>query len=101
MYDPQRLKFYVERRIQTTMIGALARIENNLGYLWGHNKPESEPLTDKENEFLDMWEYLRNDILNYGNAQIRKLYEDFHKYGGVFKNNYTYKFPMIKKDEDK
>ena len=101
MYDPQRLKFHMERRIQTTMIGALARIEKSFGYLWGHQKLESELLTDKENEFLDLWDYLRNDILNYGNAQIRKLNDDFHKYGGVFKNRYTYKFPMIKKDEDK
>lgn len=101
MYDPQRLKFHVERRIQTTMIGALARIEENLGYLWGHHKPESEPLTEKESQFLDVWDYLRNDILNYGNAQIRKLNDDFHRYGGVFKNKYSYKFPVIKKDQDK
>lgn len=101
MYDPQRLRFYVEKRIQTTMIGALARIEENLGYLWGHKKEESEPLTQKEEEFLDLWEYLRNDILNYGNSQIRKAKEDFHKYGGVFKNNYSYKFPVIKEKDEK
>jgi hypothetical protein len=100
MYNPERLKFYVEKRIQTTMIGALARIEENLGYLWGHKKPETEPLTNKEQEFLDLWEYLRNDILNYGNAQIRKSKEDFYKYGGVFKSQYSYKFPMIKKEDE-
>jgi hypothetical protein len=101
MHDPQRLKFYTEKRIQTTMIGALARIEECFGYLWGHKKSEDEQLTDKEQEFLDLWEYLRNDILNYGNAQIRKVKEDFYKYGGVFKSNYSYKFPMTKEKDEK
>lgn len=100
MYDPERLKFYMERRIQTTMIGALARIEDTFGYLWGHQKNENEPLTLEEEKFADAWDYLRNDILNYGNKQIRQLKDDFNKYGGVFKNSYTYKFP-ISKDEDK
>ena len=31
----ERLRYYVEKRIQTTMIGALARVEDNLGFLWG------------------------------------------------------------------
>jgi len=96
MYDPERLRFYVERRIQTTMIGALARIEESLGFLWGQQKDKSEPLTEKEEQFADIWEYLRNDILNYGNKQIRLIKDDFHKYGGVFKNSYNYKFHMNK-----
>jgi hypothetical protein len=100
MYDPERLKFYMEKRIQTTMIGALARIEKNFGYLWGSDKPDTEPLTDKEQEFFDLWEYLRNDILNYGNSQIRKVKEDFYRYGGAFKNKYSYKFPITKNTED-
>jgi hypothetical protein len=100
MYDSDRLRFCVERRIQTTMIGALARIEQNLGFLWGHNKDESTPLTSQEEEFADIWEYLRNDILNYGNKQIRQLKDDFHKYGDVFRNSYHYKF-HIKKDDNK
>lgn len=100
MYDPERLRFYMEKRIQTTMIGALARIEQSLGFLWGHNKDKSEPLTAKEEEFADLWDYLRNDILNYGNKQIRQLKDDFHKYGGVFKTSYNYTFP-VKKDNNK
>lgn len=96
MYDPDRLQFYVTKKIQTTMIGALARIENSFGFLWGQDKDPNEPLTAEEERFQDMWDYLRNDILNYGNKQIRLLKDDFYKYGGVFKNSYRYKFPMIK-----
>lgn len=101
MQDSQRLRFYVEKRIKTTMIGSLARIEESLGYLWGHKKEEFEPLTNQEQEFLDIWEYLRNDILNYGNEQIRNVKEDFYKYGGVFKNQYYYRFPIIKEEDKK
>jgi hypothetical protein len=92
MYDPERLRFYMERRIETTMIGALARIEENLGYLWGHNKDGD--LTEKEEHFADVWEFTRNQILNHGNQQMRNLKEDFHKYGGVFKNQYHYSFKV-------
>lgn len=96
MYDPDRLRFYVEKRIQTTMIGALARIEESLGFLWGQDKDPNEPLTPEEEKFGDIWDYLRNDILNYGNKQIRQLKDDFHKYGGVFKSTYKYNFPITK-----
>jgi len=97
-YDPESLRFYVEKRIQTTMIGALARIENTFGYLWGQDKQGE--LTREEEEFADAWDFLRNDILNYGNKQIRQVKEDFHKYGGLFKNTYNYTFKVRKDDSN-
>ena len=100
MYDPDRLKFHMEKRIQNTMIGAIARVEKVFGYMWGQQKSENEILTDEEEKFLDMWEYLRNDILNYGNKQIRSIGEDFNKYGGVFRTNYRYNFNLRKDDND-
>lgn len=98
MNDPERLRFHVERRIETTMIGALARIEKAFGYLWGQDKQTE--LTEEEENFADIWEYLRNDILNYGNDQIRKVKEDFHRYGGVFKQQYRYTFNLRKENRD-
>jgi len=98
MNDPERLRFFMEKRIQTTMIGALARIEKTFGDLWGQNKEGD--LTEEEENFADMWDYLRNDILNYGNNQIRQVKEDFHKYGGLFKNQYRYTFNVRKDDRN-
>lgn len=98
MNDPERLRFFMEKRIQTTMIGALARIEKTFGDLWGQNKEGN--LTEEEENFADMWDYLRNDILNYGNNQIRQVKEDFHKYGGLFKNQYRYTFNVRKDDRN-
>ena len=37
----------IRKRIQTTMIGALARFEENFGHLWGHFKDPSDPLTPR------------------------------------------------------
>lgn len=54
----------IETRLKTTMIGSLARFEQSFGHLW------EEPGPDQQ-EYLDIWEYTRNSILNNGNKQIR------------------------------
>lgn len=88
----ERLRYFVEKRIQTTMIGALARVEDNLGFLWGLEKDENTPLTPEEEKFLDLWDFTRNQILNQGNTQIRHLKEDFDKYGPGCQRVYRYHF---------
>jgi hypothetical protein len=84
------------KRFQTTMIGALFEFEKNFGYLWGQNKAE-QTLTQKELDFLDLWDYTRNQILNNGNNQMRKAISDLEKTSGKYKFNY--KFPF-KNNED-
>lgn len=80
----------LQKRFQTTMIGALSEFEKSFGYLWGIDKTEDEQLTDKEDKFLDIWEETRNRVLNNGNNQLRKALSE------VKKNNvrYNYKFRM-------
>ena len=65
------------RRIQTTMIGALSKMENSFGHLWGHFK--DGPLTEQEEAFADLWDDTRNAILNQGNKEIRNLKQDHEK----------------------
>ena len=65
------------KRIQTTMIGALSKMENNFGHLWGHFK--DGPLTEQEEAFADLWDDTRNAILNQGNKEIRNLKQDHEK----------------------
>ena len=96
-YSPEHLKFYMEKRIQTTMIGAIARVEKHFGFLWGHNKEGD--LTDEEEQYADMWDFTRNEILNHGNNQIRNIKEDFYQYGGIFKTRYQYNFQVPDKDK--
>lgn len=77
------------KRFQTTMIGALHEFEKSFGYLWGHHKNDNEALTDKEEQFLDLWEDTRNRILNNGNNQLRKSLAEIKKSNTI---SYTYKF---------
>jgi hypothetical protein len=84
----------LRKRFQTTMIGALYEFEKTFGYLWGYDKPESEPLTEKEEKFLDLWEDTRNRVLNTGNNQLRKAITEIQKSSG--KQTYHYRLPVRK-----
>lgn len=88
-------KSILTKRFQTTMIGSLFEFEKIFGYLWGQNKDE-EDLTDEELDFLDKWDFVRNQILNNGNNQLRKAISDMEKTTGNIKYNYRFN----KKKED-
>lgn len=82
----------LSKRFQTTMIGAISEFEKSFGYLWGIDKDENEPLTDKEEKFLDLWEDTRNRVLNNGNNQLRKALSEVKKLnGGQIQYNYKFK----------
>ena len=74
MNDKKRILKQIQSRFQTTMIGSLARFEDSFGYLWGHNGNEN--LTEREEEFLEMWNYVRTSILNHGSKQMRECVDD-------------------------
>lgn len=82
------------KRFQTTMIGALSEFEKSFSYLWGFHKNEDEPLTEKEEQFFDIWEDTRNRILNNGNNQLRKAISEIKKQSGI--TTYNYKLPVKK-----
>lgn len=91
--EPMQRKI-LTKKFQTTMIGALFEFEKNFGYLWGHDKDEND-LTDKELDFLDRWDFTRNQILNNGNNQLRQALNELDKYNG----NITYKYKFNSKKE--
>jgi len=91
------------KRLETTMIGALARFENVFGYLWAHHKNMDEPLSDSEIHFDNMWQDVRNNILNHGNQQIRGLASDISKQlrnGPEVRYNYKFKMRPTNKEND-
>jgi hypothetical protein len=94
--DPTQ-KAILGKRFQTTMIGALFEFEKTFGYLWGQDKNE-EDLTDNELDFLDRWDFVRNQILNNGNNQLRKAISDLDiAAGNILK--YNYRFNNNKKED--
>lgn len=82
------------KRLETTMIGALSRFENIFGYLWGQHKHYNETLTDKEIYFENLWQDVRNNILNHGNQQIRAMQNDMNKHSDTTLIKYNYKFKI-------
>lgn len=77
----------LRKKIQTTMIGALARFEEGFGYLWGHNQ---DSLTPKQLEFKNMWDKVRTEILNNGNDQIRAGISEMRSPQNLDKVKYSY-----------
>lgn len=82
-------KALITKRFQTTMIGALFEFEKAFGYLWGQQKYDNEPLSQKEIEFGELWDNVRNKILNNGNNQLRKTIADLNRDNNI---KYNYKF---------
>lgn len=77
-YSKDRLCKNIAGKIRTTMIGSLAIIEQELGYLWGLN--EDRRLTPEEEEMLIIWEDIRTRILDLGNNNIRMAEEEIDSY---------------------
>ena len=85
------LEHLIRKKIQTTMIGAIARFEDGFGDLWGHNT-DNHSQEQIRNEII--WEDVRNQILDHGNTQIRKCISELKGHRNVdnVKYSYYYKF---------
>lgn len=93
------LRRMVNKKIDTTMIGGIAKIEAFFGYLWGHELDEKD-CTDAQNDFYEIWQQCRDEILNNGNAQKRAINHELD----LFEVNWTgYKtnFQMDKRSKFK
>jgi len=69
----ERLKTIARKKIQTTMIGALDTIEKKLGFLW-------EGDTKQEKQLKEIYDVVRQEILDRGNDQIRNLDNEINQY---------------------
>ena len=88
--NERRLLDNVYKKFQTTMIGAIARFENNFGYLWDNDSKQSLAMEN-------LWEDTRNSILNNGNKQARAAMDDIgdflvNRSGMNVKQKYHYDF---------
>ena len=88
----RKLETVIQKKCQTTMIGALARFEERFGHLWGHGKPVEE-LTEEEVAYKEAWEVARTEILNNGNNQLRAIKEELARYSVVYEG-YQVKLPV-------
>jgi len=90
-----KLQNAIARRIRTTMIGALATIEEKLGFILGEDGNRT-----KEQEHLNnLFKEVRSNILDKGNDQIRQLDSDFDAYVIEMKKMYL-EFRLEKEGKD-
>jgi hypothetical protein len=73
-----RLLKISQKKIQTTMIGALSTIEKYFGFLWGHEI--TGELTPEQTHMKEQFDEVRAEILDRGNNQIRNLEAEFTNY---------------------
>jgi hypothetical protein len=91
-----QLSSIIERKVKTTMIGAISQFEQFFGELWGYNKHASER-TREEQVMYDKWMIARTNILNNGNNQNRALQNELQQYF-ILWQGYHYDFPVVKED---
>jgi hypothetical protein len=69
-----RLGKILQKKIETTMIGALSSIESHFSHLWeGEMTPEKQAL-------FDTYQKIRSEILDKGNAQKRNVDAELNQY---------------------
>lgn len=69
----ERLKKIAQRKFRTCFISALSEFESKFGILlWGHGLSEEE-MTPEQIDKRVIWEKVRKNILDKGNAQSRAL----------------------------
>lgn len=64
---------HIEKKCTTIMIGSLARFEKAFGHLWDNDDKQGD-------EYYNIWQSVRNDILNFGNHQLRDAVEQTYKF---------------------
>lgn len=89
----QKLIESTRKKIQTTMIGALASVEKHFGELWGHDLEGG--LTPKQEKLKEVYDLLRSEILDKGNVQIRNMEAEISGYD-ISPIRYHYNLPIRK-----
>lgn len=85
--NSKNIEYLIRKKIETTMIGALARFEENFGDLWGHNR---DNLSQEQLRNQMIWDKVRNEILDHGNNQIRKAISELRGQNNFDKVKYSY-----------
>jgi len=74
----ERLSKILKKKVETTMIGALSSVEEHLGFLWLNEEGNH---TEQQKQMFDLYQKIRSDILDKGNAQARNIDAELNQYG--------------------
>lgn len=84
-----RLSKILKKKIQTTMIGALSSIEENLAFLWENENPKFT-----KEDMKNIYNKIRSEILDKGNNQARNVDAELSQYE-VEWLRYSVKIPFV------
>lgn len=90
----ERLSKILKKKIQTTMIGALSTIEENLSFLWEGDNPK----IDKE-KMKEIYNKIRSEILDRGNNQARNVDAELAQYEVTWLR-YSIKIPFVQRPKN-
>jgi len=94
--DRRLLGNKIAKTFKTAEIGAIATIEDKLGFLWKHGESD-ESLTEKELRFRELWEELREELMDSWNDQKRRIIKQLDYYN-VEWQKFQYEFKFIDKE---
>lgn len=81
-----RLKTIIKKHITTVMIGAVAKMENFFGDLWGHGL-EEENCSDDQLDKYEVWEQCRDEILTHGNKILNIVMSELNNFEVIYKGH--------------
>ena len=90
VFSKDKLSQVLKKKIETTMIGALSSVEENLKFLWEEKNPQSK-------EMHEIYQNIRSEILDKGNRQIRNVDSELANYT-VTCTRHQYHFPVLKRN---
>lgn len=97
MQNKKQIEQTIRKKIETTMIGALARFEEGFGRLWGHENENKLSQDELRNRIV--WDNVRESILDHGNNQIRKAISEI-KNNQLDKVKYSYYYKFNQNEEE-
>lgn len=89
-----RLSKILKKKIQTTMIGALSTIEENLAFLWEQDNPNFS-----KEDMKNLYNKIRSEILDKGNNQARNIDAELSQYE-VEWLRYSMKIPFVQQPKN-
>ncbi len=95
----ERLAKNIEKKFNTTMIGALVSFEKYFGNLWGHDDDAARDDIDTE-YYRELWEIVRTEILNNSNNQKRAANEEILQYTVTWNRYHTQFINRTNKDQN-
>jgi len=86
----KRLMNNIKKKFNTTIIGSLAIFEEEFGEMWGHGQPYEE-LDDEQVECREIWQEVREKILDAGHSNARAAQNELSQYSFTW-NRYVMNF---------